>query len=935
MNSNGGSKSRPRTASTGKAANNGAGPYLIVSFLFVAMFLGLIAYLVYFNVVRKEEFLNSSYNTRQNNYAERVIRGTIYSADGQELAKTTTDENGDEVRTYPFGSLFAQVVGYTGKGNSGLESSYNYMLMESHTSKLKQVKNEFSDAKNPGDSLYTTLNTTLQQAAADALDGYRGAVVVLEAKTGRVLANVSNPVFNPNTIDEDWEALNADDESGVFLNRGLQGRYPPGSTFKIVTSLAYLRQNGTLDGFSFDCDGELTAGNYTIHCSGGEVHGPEDFAGAFAHSCNSAFAQIGLGLDKDAFRSLADSLYLNSRLDLELPTSKSSFDLDSTTADALVMQTSIGQGDTLVTPMEMALIASAVANDGEMIKPRYVDNIVSADGQAVKTFYKESLGTVMSESEANTLTELMKGVVQSGTAVSLSDLPYNIAGKTGTAEHGSDGETPHSWFVGFSNAEMDQFSTASLITRSTNDIQQIQMVSVMVLRMIAYAPILGIGGVLKVMKTGAGMEWIIVLAIIVILGYVMLLVSLAMPKFKLMQKLVDNINLVSREILTGLSVIRAFGREDKEEERFDGANKELTKTTLFTNRVMTFMMPGMMMIMNVLTVGIVWVGAHKIDAGTMQVGAMTAFITYAMMIVMSFLMLTMMSIMLPRAAVAAGRIDEVIQTESSIQDVKNPEQLEVHNGVVRFDHVNFRYPGAEEDVLHDIDFVAEPGKTTAIIGSTGCGKSTLVNLIPRLYDVTGGKITLDGKDIRNITMKDLRDEIGFVPQKGVLFSGTIASNLRFGKDDATDAEIEKAAAIAQATEFIEAKDDKYETAIAQGGTNVSGGQKQRLAIARAIAKDPKIFIFDDSFSALDLKTDAALRKALAENVKDSTVIIVAQRISTILHAEQILVLDDGKVVGKGTHEELLRSCEVYQEIAKSQLSEKELGLKESEVADHE
>ena len=489
--------------------------------------------------------------------------------------------------------------------------------------------------------------------------------------------------------------------------------------------------------------------------------------------------------------------------------------------------------------------------------------------------------------------------------------------------------------VGFSNAEMDQFSTASLITRSTNDIQQIQMVSVMVLRMVAYAPILGIGGVLKVMKTGAGMEWIIVLAIIVILGYVMLLVSLAMPKFKLMQKLVDNINLVSREILTGLSVIRAFGREDKEEERFDGANKELTKTTLFTNRVMTFMMPGMMMIMNVLTVGIVWVGAHKIDVGTMQVGAMTAFITYAMMIVMSFLMLTMMSIMLPRAAVAAGRIDEVIQTESSIQDVKNPEQLEVHNGVVRFDHVNFRYPGAEEDVLHDIDFVAEPGKTTAIIGSTGCGKSTLVNLIPRLYDVTGGKITLDGKDIRNITMKDLRDEIGFVPQKGVLFSGTIASNLRFGKDDATDAEIEKAAAIAQATEFIEAKDDKYETAIAQGGTNVSGGQKQRLAIARAIAKDPKIFIFDDSFSALDLKTDAALRKALAENVKDSTVIIVAQRISTILHAEQILVLDDGKVVGKGTHEELLRSCEVYQEIAKSQLSEKELGLKESEVADHE
>ena len=440
--------------------------------------------------------------------------------------------------------------------------------------------------------------------------------------------------------------------------------------------------------------------------------------------------------------------------------------------------------------------------------------------------------------------------------------------------------------VGFSNAEMDRFSTASLITRSTNDIQQIQMVSVLLLRMVAYAPILGIGGVLKVMQTGAGMGWIIVLAILVILGYVMVLMSVTMPKFKLMQKLVDNINLVSREILTGLSVIRAFGREKKEEERFDGANKELTKTMLFTNRVMTFMMPGMMMIMNVLTVGIVWVGAHKIDAGTMQVGAMTAFITYAMMIVMSFLMLTMMSIMLPRAAVAAERIDEVIHTESSIQDPKAPEELTVHDGVVRFEHVNFRYPGAEEDVLHDIDFVAEPGKTTAIIGSTGCGKSTLVNLIPRLYDVTGGQITLDGKDIRNITMADLREEIGFVPQKGVLFSGTIASNLRFGKDDASDEQIKKAAEIAQATEFIEAKDDKYDSSIAQGGSNVSGGQKQRLAIARAIAKE-------------------------------------------------ILVLDDGRIVGKGTHEELLKNCSVYQEIAKSQLSASELGLNESEVAENE
>lgn len=489
--------------------------------------------------------------------------------------------------------------------------------------------------------------------------------------------------------------------------------------------------------------------------------------------------------------------------------------------------------------------------------------------------------------------------------------------------------------VGFSNAEMDRFSTASLITRSTNDIQQIQMVSVMLLRMVAYAPILGIGGVLKVVQTGAGMGWIIVLAIIVIIGYVLLLMSSAMPKFKLMQKLVDRINLVSREILTGLSVIRAFGREDTEEERFDAANKDLTKTTLFTNRVMTFMMPGMMMIMNVLTVGIVWFGAKKIDTGSMQVGAMTAFITYAMMIVMSFLMLTMMSIMLPRAAVAAERIDEVIQTESSIVDIDEPETLTTHNGRIAFEHVCFRYPGATEDVLHDIDFVAEPGKTTAIIGSTGCGKSTLVNLIPRLYDVTDGKITLDGKDIRRIAMSDLREEIGYVPQKGILFSGTIASNLRFGKGDATEEEIERAADIAQATEFIDVKEDRYDSAIAQGGSNVSGGQKQRLAIARAIAKNPKICIFDDSFSALDLKTDAALRGALSENVTDSTIIIVAQRISTILHAEQILVLDEGRIVGKGTHEELLEHCEVYRQIAESQLSASELGMEESEVTMHE
>lgn len=484
--------------------------------------------------------------------------------------------------------------------------------------------------------------------------------------------------------------------------------------------------------------------------------------------------------------------------------------------------------------------------------------------------------------------------------------------------------------MGFSNAELDKFSTASLITRTTNDVQQIQMVCVLTLRMVLYAPILGVGGVLKVMSTGAGMEWVIALAVLVIVGFVLLLMSIAMPKFKQMQKLVDNVNLVSREILTGLSVIRAFGREKKEEERFDNANKELTRTMLFTNRVMTFMMPVMMLIMNCLSVGIVWVAAHRIDSGVMQVGSMTAFITYAMQIVMSFLMLTMMSIMLPRSAVAADRIDEVLKTESSIKDTDSPEKLENVKGVLEFNDVSFKYPGSDENAIADISFKAEPGKTTAIIGSTGCGKSTLVNLIPRLYDVTQGSITLDGHDIRNITMKDLREELGYVPQKGILFSGNIASNLRFGKEDATDEQIEEAAQIAQATEFIESKNARYETPIAQGGTNVSGGQKQRLSIARAIAKNPKIYIFDDSFSALDLKTDAALRKALASKVGDSTVIIVAQRISTILHAEQILVMDEGRIVGRGTHSELLENCEVYRQIAKSQLSEKELGIDRKE-----
>ena len=479
--------------------------------------------------------------------------------------------------------------------------------------------------------------------------------------------------------------------------------------------------------------------------------------------------------------------------------------------------------------------------------------------------------------------------------------------------------------MGFSNAEMNRFSTASLITRSTNDIQQIQMVTAVMLRLLLYAPIIGIGGIIKVYQTGAGMEWIIALAVVVILGFVMLLVSIAMPKFKIMQTLVDGLNLVSREILTGLSVIRAFGREKTEEK--------LTGTQLFTNRIMTFMMPGMMFIMYSVTILITWVSAQKIDAGTLQVGAMTAFITYAMQIVMAFLMMTAMSIMVPRAGVAADRIDEVLKTEASVQNVKKPETLKEHKGVLEFSHVDFKYPGAEHNVLSDIDFKVEPGKTTAIIGSTGCGKSTLVNLIPRFYDVTGGQITLDGKDIRRISMEELREEIGFVPQKGVLFSGTIASNLRFGKADATDEDIKEAAEIAQATEFIETKKEKYDSPIAQGGSNVSGGQKQRLAIARAIAKKAKVLVFDDSFSALDMKTDAALRKELNEKVQDASIVIVAQRVSTILHADQILVLDDGKIVGKGTHEELLKNCEVYLQIAKSQLSEKELGLEKLGLAE--
>lgn len=481
--------------------------------------------------------------------------------------------------------------------------------------------------------------------------------------------------------------------------------------------------------------------------------------------------------------------------------------------------------------------------------------------------------------------------------------------------------------VSFSSAEIDRFSTASLITRSTNDIQQIGMVVVMLLRMVLYAPIMGAGGIIKVSGTKTGMGWIIGVAVGAALGLVLILMAVAMPKFKQMQKLVDKLNLVSREILTGSMVIRAFSREKHEEKRFDLANRDLMSTQLFTSRAMSLMMPAMNLVMNGVCILIVWNGGHGIDAGTMQVGDMMAFINYTMQIVMSFLMIAMVAIMVPRAAVAAERIDEVLTTEPTIKDrhlVKDKEVAE-WKGVVKFEDVSFHYPDAKADVLEHISFTASPGETTAIIGSTGSGKSTLLNLIPRFFDVSYGRITLDGVDIKDISQHKLRSLLGYVPQKGVLFSGDIESNLKFGGEGITDEQMREAAAIAQAAEFIEAKPEGYKTSIAQGGTNVSGGQKQRLSIARAIAKDPKVLLFDDSFSALDYKTDVILRRALNERVKDATVIIVAQRVSTILHADQIIVLNEGRVAGIGTHQELMESCPTYQEIARSQLSEGELG----------
>ena len=574
----------------------------------------------------------------------------------------------------------------------------------------------------------------------------------------------------------------------------------------------------------------------------------------------------------------------------------------------------IGQMDQQMDSMQDSMIAQAAAG---YIKDAYTH--IGIDTDQIETTYILRTGAKM------------LALAFLGMAASI--LVGLLASRVGAGVGRRLRENVFRKVVGFSNAEFDKFSTASLITRSTNDIQQIQLLIVMILRMVLYAPIMAIGGIWKVFHTNVGMSWIIGLAVAVIIVIVGFLFLVVMPKFKLIQNQVDKLNLVSREILTGLSVIRAFGTQKYEEERFDDANKALTKTNLFVNRAMTFMMPLMMFVMNSIAVLIVWVGGHSINDGAMQVGDMMAFIQYTMQIIMAFLMICMISVMLPRAAVSAGRVDEVLTSETMIHDPGNPSHIpEEGKGKVVFDHVSFRYPGAEEDVLHDISFTAEPGKTTAFIGSTGCGKSTLVNLIPRFYDVTDGKITIDGKDIRNVSQHELREKLGYVPQKAVLFSGDIASNILYGNPEGSEAEMTEAATIAQATEFIEQKKKKYKSTISQGGSNVSGGQKQRLSIARAIAKHPDVYIFDDSFSALDYKTDATLRAKLKEKTSESTVMIVAQRISTILHADQIIVLDDGQIVGKGTHKELLKTCEAYYQIASSQLSEKELeeDLKEVE-----
>ena len=683
------------------------------------------------------------------------------------------------------------------------------------------------------------------------------------------------------------------------------------------------------------CDLALPTYTSSIVDVGLQQYGIEDCVmKEMRHSTGDALQQF---LSEDGRDAFADAYVLNEetdRYELQMITKEAHSNLNKLLEQPFVMLYAAGHMEELMSENGMDAVQMA-----EMSKdPNNMERMLAQFGeisdsiltqiaiQSVTEEY-EACGVDLNKMQRNYL--LVTGAKMMGlsilmlaAAIVCGYLSAKTAAKIGMELRGKVFKN----VLSFSNVEMNRFSTASLITRSTNDIQQIQMVSVMLLRMVFYAPILGIGGILKVVSTKTGMGWIIVLAVVVISGLMLVLMGVTLPKFKMMQKLVDRLNLVSREILTGLPVIRAFSRERFEEERFDVANKDLMRTQLFTNRVMTMMMPAMMMIMNGVTVLIIWVGGKGIDVGNLQVGDMIAFITYTMQIIMSFLMITMVSVMLPRAGVAADRIEEVIRTQSTIHDAEKvrDDERQAWHGKVEFSDVSFRYEGADEEALSDISFVAEPGKTTAIIGSTGCGKSTLVNLIPRFYDVTKGKITIDGIDIRELSQKKLRSLLGMAPQKGILFSGDIESNLKFGGEEITDEQMKEAAEIAQATEFIEEKPERYHSEIAQGGTNVSGGQKQRLSIARAIAKQPKVLIFDDSFSALDYKTDAALRKALAEKTKDATVIIVAQRINTILHADQILVLEDGKIVGKGTHSELFASCEAYQEIASSQLSEEEL-----------